>query len=100
MNSSAHIKLAIERCVPKKRKYVDVLRSPFCALLKILNVPSIEQLANQKNVLNPVMIEKCKYVKPWIEDLSRPFKRIDKNFLSHELQVFLSRDDVGCCKFP
>ncbi|GJV63821.1 phospholipase-like protein [Tanacetum coccineum] len=100
MNSSAHMKLAIERCVPKKRKYVDVLRSPFCALPKILNVPSIEQLANQKNVLNPLMIEKCKSVKPWIEDLSRPFKRIDKNFLSHELQVFLSRAVVGRCKFP
>ncbi|GKA83213.1 phospholipase-like protein [Tanacetum coccineum] len=86
MNLFAHMKLAIERCVPKKRKYVDVLRSPFCVLPKISNVPSIEQLANQKNVLNPLMIEKCKSVKPWIEDLSRPFKRIDKNFLSHELQ--------------
>ncbi|GJW56194.1 phospholipase-like protein [Tanacetum coccineum] len=100
MNSSAHMKLAIERCVPKKRKYVDVLRSPFCALPKISNVPSIEQLANQKNVLNPLMIEKCKSVKPWIEDLSRPFMRIDKIFLSHELQVFLSRVVVGRCKFP
>ncbi|GKA05394.1 phospholipase-like, aminotransferase-like mobile domain protein [Tanacetum coccineum] len=67
MNSSAHMKLAIERCVPKKRKYVDVLRSPFCALPKISNVPSLEQLANQNNVLNPLMIEKCKSVKPWIE---------------------------------
>ncbi|GJV46389.1 phospholipase-like protein [Tanacetum coccineum] len=100
MNSSTHMKLAIERCVPKKRKYVDVLRSPFCALPKISNVPSIKQLANQKNVLNPLMIEKCKSVNPWIEDLSRPFKRIDKNFLSHELQVFLSRAVVGRCKFP
>ncbi|GJS44167.1 phospholipase-like, aminotransferase-like mobile domain protein [Tanacetum coccineum] len=99
MNSSAHMKLAIERCVLKKRKCVDVLRSLFYALPKILNVPSIEQLANQKNVLNPLMIEKCKSVKPWIEDLSRPFKRIDKNFLSHELQVFLSRVVVGRFKF-
>ncbi|GJR91053.1 phospholipase-like protein [Tanacetum coccineum] len=81
MNSSAHMKLAIECCVPKKRKYVDVVRSSFCALPKILNVPSIKQLANQKNVLSPLMIEKCKSVKPCIEDLSRPFKRIDKNFL-------------------
>ncbi|GJZ94221.1 phospholipase-like, aminotransferase-like mobile domain protein [Tanacetum coccineum] len=64
MNSSAYLKLAIEHCVPKKRKYVDVLRSPFCALPKISNVPNIEQLANQKNVLNPLMIEKCKSVKP------------------------------------
>ncbi|GJU40474.1 phospholipase-like protein [Tanacetum coccineum] len=100
MNSSAHIKLAIEHCVPKKRKYVDVLMSPFCALPKILNFPSIEQLINQKNVLNPLMIEKCKSVKPWIEDLSRPFKRIDKIFLRHELQVFLSRVVIGRCKFP
>ncbi|GJU74416.1 hypothetical protein Tco_1265821 [Tanacetum coccineum] len=72
INSSAHMKLAIECCVPKKRKYVDVVRSLFCALPKILNVPSIKQLANQKNVLSPLMIEKCKSVKPWIEDLSRP----------------------------
>nr|GEY40422.1 phospholipase-like, aminotransferase-like mobile domain protein [Tanacetum cinerariifolium] len=34
------------------------------------------------------------------EDLLRPFKRIDKNFLSHELQVFLSRAVMGRCKFP
>nr|GEW66480.1 phospholipase-like protein [Tanacetum cinerariifolium] len=53
MNSSAHMKLAIKCCVPKKE-----------------------------------------------EDLSRPFKRIDKIFLSHELQVFLSRAVVGRCKFP
>nr|GEZ10179.1 hypothetical protein [Tanacetum cinerariifolium] len=93
MNSSAHMKLAIECCVPKKRKYVDVVRSSFYALPKILNVPSIEQLANQKNVLSPLMIEKCKSVKPWIEDLSCPFKRIDKNFLSHELQMRISFEE-------
>ncbi|GKA10828.1 phospholipase-like protein [Tanacetum coccineum] len=80
MNSSAHMKLAIECCVPKKRKYVDVVRSSFCALPKILNVPSIKQLANQKNVLSPLMIEKCKSVKPCIE-------------------VFLSRAVMGRCKF-
>nr|GEY56797.1 hypothetical protein [Tanacetum cinerariifolium] len=80
MNSSAHMKLAIERCVPKKRKYVDVLRSSFCALPKILNVPSIEQLANQKNVLNPRRIEKCKPVMgrckfPWCNDIT-----VDRSF--------------------
>nr|GEW26168.1 phospholipase-like protein [Tanacetum cinerariifolium] len=99
INSYTYMKLAIEHCVAKKRKYVDVLRSSFCELPKISNVPSIEQLANQKNVVNPLMIEKCKSVKPWIEDLSRPFKRIDRTFLSHELQVFLSRAVVGRCKF-
>nr|GFA00873.1 hypothetical protein [Tanacetum cinerariifolium] len=61
---------------------------------------SIEQMANLKNVLNLIMIENCKSVKPWIEDLSRSFKRIDKPFLSHELQVFFSRAVVGRCKFP
>ncbi|GJT37286.1 hypothetical protein Tco_0937151 [Tanacetum coccineum] len=80
MNSSAHMKLAIELCVPKKRKYVDVMRSPYSRLSTTLNVPSMEQLANQKNVLNPLMIEKCKSVKPWIE--------------------FLSRYVVDHCKFP
>ncbi|GKC04392.1 hypothetical protein Tco_0996002, partial [Tanacetum coccineum] len=67
MNLSASMKLAIERCVPKKRKFVDVMRSPYTGLSTTLNVPSMEELANQKNVLNPVMIGKCKSVKPWIE---------------------------------
>nr|GEU38327.1 phospholipase-like, aminotransferase-like mobile domain protein [Tanacetum cinerariifolium] len=79
MNSSASMKLAIERCVPKKRKFVDVVRYPYTGLSITLNVPSMEELANKKNVLNPVMIEKCKSVKPWIE--------------------WLSRSDVGRCKF-
>ncbi|GJR57258.1 hypothetical protein Tco_1499420 [Tanacetum coccineum] len=57
MNSSAHMKLAIECCVPKKRKYVNVMRSPYHGLSETLNVPSMERLANQKNVLNPLMIE-------------------------------------------
>ncbi|GKC67319.1 phospholipase-like protein, partial [Tanacetum coccineum] len=100
MNSYAHMKLAIEMCMPKKRKYVNVMRSLYSGLSTTLNVPSIEQLANQKNVLNPFMIEKCKSVKPWIEDLSLPFKRIDKIFLSHDLEEFLSRSVVGHCKFP
>ncbi|GKE62219.1 hypothetical protein Tco_1512586, partial [Tanacetum coccineum] len=58
MSSSAHMILALERCIPKKRKYVDVMRSPFMGLSITLNVPSMEQLANQKNILNPLMIEK------------------------------------------
>ncbi|GJT38995.1 phospholipase-like protein [Tanacetum coccineum] len=53
MNSSAHMKLAIERCVPKKE-----------------------------------------------EDLKRPFNRIDRIFLSHNLEEWLSRSVVGHCKFP
>nr|GEV49038.1 potassium channel KAT3-like [Tanacetum cinerariifolium] len=48
MNSSAHMKLAIKRCVPKKRKYVD--------------------------------------------DVKRPFNRIDIIFLSHDLEEWLSRE--------
>ncbi|GJT54929.1 phospholipase-like, aminotransferase-like mobile domain protein [Tanacetum coccineum] len=52
--------VGIERCVPKKRKYVDVLRSSFCALPKISNVPSIViDGSNQNNVLNHYD-EKCK----------------------------------------
>ncbi|GKC50098.1 phospholipase-like protein, partial [Tanacetum coccineum] len=100
MNSSAHMKLAIKRCVPKKRKYVDVMRSPFSGLSETLNVPSMEQLANQKNVLNLLMIEKCKSVNPWIEDLKRPFNKIDRIFFSHDLEEWLSRSVVGHCKFP
>nr|GEW82403.1 transcriptional activator DEMETER-like [Tanacetum cinerariifolium] len=46
---------------------IDVLRSSYSGLSTTLNVPSIEQLENQKNVLNPFMIEKCKSVKPWTE---------------------------------
>nr|GEY71540.1 phospholipase-like protein [Tanacetum cinerariifolium] len=56
MNSSAHMKLAIDRCVPKKRKYVD--------------------------------------------DLKRPFNKIDRIFLSHDLEEWLSRSVMVRCKFP
>ncbi|GKA48141.1 hypothetical protein Tco_0741099, partial [Tanacetum coccineum] len=100
MNSSALMKLAIERCVPKKRKLVDVVRYPYTGLSITLNVPSMEELTNQKNVLNPLMIEKCKSVKPWIEDLSRPFKRIDIIYFGRDLEQWLSRSNVGRCKFP
>ncbi|GJZ92275.1 hypothetical protein Tco_0664340 [Tanacetum coccineum] len=75
------MKLAIEMCMPKKRKYVDVMRSPYSGLSPTLNVPSIEQLANQKN------------------DISRPFKRIDKIFLSHDLEEFLSSEDTHDFEF-
>nr|GEV30910.1 phospholipase-like protein [Tanacetum cinerariifolium] len=68
MNSSTYLKLAIEMCMLKKKKYVDVMRSPYSGLSTTLNIPSIEQLANQKNVLNPFTIKKCKSVKPWIEN--------------------------------
>ncbi|GJY73485.1 hypothetical protein Tco_0477916 [Tanacetum coccineum] len=42
MNSFVHMKLAIEHCVSKKRKYVDVMRSPYIGLSTTLNVPSME----------------------------------------------------------
>ncbi|GJZ01436.1 hypothetical protein Tco_0519397 [Tanacetum coccineum] len=67
MNSSAQMKFALERCVPKKRKYVDVMRSPLVGLPTSLNVPIMEQLANQNNVFNALMIEKFKALNPWIE---------------------------------
>nr|GEV57975.1 phospholipase-like protein [Tanacetum cinerariifolium] len=86
-------------CMLKKKKYVDVMRSPYSGLSTTLNIPSIEQLANQKNVLNPFMIKKCKSVKPWIEDLSRPFKRIDKIFLSPDLEEFFSSEDTHDFEF-
>nr|GFC73175.1 phospholipase-like protein [Tanacetum cinerariifolium] len=56
MNSSAHMKLAIECCVPKNRKYVD--------------------------------------------DLKRPFNRIDIIFLIHDLKEWLSRSVMDRFKFP
>nr|GEV81877.1 phospholipase-like protein [Tanacetum cinerariifolium] len=77
------------------RKYVDAMRSPYIGLATTLNVPSMEQLANQKNVLNPLMIEKCKSVKPYFEDLKRLFNRIYRIFLSHDLEEWLSRYVVG-----
>nr|GEW59147.1 B3 DNA binding domain-containing protein [Tanacetum cinerariifolium] len=85
--------------IAKERKYVDVTRSLYMGLSTILNVPSMEQLANQKNVLNPYMTEKCKALKPWIEDLKRPFNRIDKILLSHDLEEFLNKSVVGRSKY-
>nr|GEV19870.1 zinc finger, CCHC-type [Tanacetum cinerariifolium] len=46
------VEKAIERGVPKKRKFVDVVRSPYTGLSITLSVLSMEELANQKNVLN------------------------------------------------
>ncbi|GJZ50007.1 hypothetical protein Tco_0604197 [Tanacetum coccineum] len=57
-------------------------------LNKIAEDEGIEKLANQKNVLNPLMIEKCKSVKPWIEDSFTLRQRIDKIFWSYELSSF------------
>nr|GEU65833.1 phospholipase-like, aminotransferase-like mobile domain protein [Tanacetum cinerariifolium] len=82
MNSSIHMKLAIKCCVPKKRKYIDVVRSPYYGLSETLNVPSMEKLANQKN------------------DLKRPFNIIDKAFLSHDFEEWLSQSIVVHYKFP
>nr|GFC37066.1 hypothetical protein [Tanacetum cinerariifolium] len=42
MNSSTHMKLAIEMCMPKKRKCVDVIRSSYSGLSKTMNILSIE----------------------------------------------------------
>nr|GEW54808.1 phospholipase-like protein [Tanacetum cinerariifolium] len=69
LGHSAHMKLAIECCVPKKRKYGDVVRFPFCALPKILNVPSIEQLV----FLSRGVVGHCKF--PWCNDIT-----VDRSF--------------------
>nr|GEV59293.1 pheophorbide A oxygenase, chloroplastic [Tanacetum cinerariifolium] len=42
MNSSSHMKLAIEMCMLKKRKYVDVMRSLYSGLSITMRIPSIE----------------------------------------------------------
>nr|GEY68311.1 hypothetical protein [Tanacetum cinerariifolium] len=53
-----------------------------------------QDLSSDLSLLNGCNLSQTREEKGDCEDLSRPFKRIDKNFLSYELQVFLSRTVV------
>nr|GEV73685.1 phospholipase-like protein [Tanacetum cinerariifolium] len=88
-SNSTHIKLALEKCETTNRRYVNVLRTPMEVDTEIIG-PSMDTLKNQKNVLNAYMIERFQDLKPWEEDLNRPFKCIDKIYCDYYLEQFLS----------
>lgn len=55
-----------ERYGIKKRKYEEVIRSPFVQS-KASKVPNIDELRNRKNLLDPVMLQMLRQVRPWVE---------------------------------
>lgn len=62
----ANFKLPHERYITNKRKYEQVIRSPFIEV-KSPKVPSIDELKNRKNILDPIMVQMLRHVKPWVE---------------------------------
>ncbi|GJT66754.1 phospholipase-like protein [Tanacetum coccineum] len=106
-SNSTHMKLALEKCETTKRKYVNVLKTPMEVDTEIkgpnmdtLKNQKMDTLKNQKNVLDAYMIERCQDLKPWEEDLNRPFKYIDKIYCNYYLEQFLSSSGWRHCKFP
>lgn len=59
-------KLPHERYGIKKRRFEKVIRSPFIEV-KPSKVPSLDELKNRKNILDPIMVKMLREVRPWVE---------------------------------
>ncbi|PWA54984.1 Nonaspanin (TM9SF) [Artemisia annua] len=95
-----HMQLAFQNCGSKKRQHTLVLRPEFKDVDDDVNLPTLDQLKRTIWPLTPDMIQKCKDLKPWQEDLKRPSKRIDKVFVDRQLEVFITNNGQPRCKFP
>ncbi|PWA46772.1 phospholipase-like protein [Artemisia annua] len=95
-----HIKLGLNRSGPKKREYKYVLRPPITEDLPKHVIPTLETLKSQKNIRDPFMIEMCRDVKPWEEDLKRRHNSIDTIIIDRDFEEFLNSSWSPRCKFP
>ncbi|PWA88222.1 phospholipase-like protein [Artemisia annua] len=96
-----HMQLAFQNCGSKKRQHTLVLRPEFKDILNdVVNLPTLDQLKRTIFPLTPDMIQTCKDLKPWQEDLKRPSKRIDKVFVDLQLEAFITNNGQPRCKFP
>ncbi|PWA97723.1 ulp1 protease family, C-terminal catalytic domain-containing protein [Artemisia annua] len=95
-----HMQLAFQNCGSKKRQHTLVLRPEFKDVDDDVNLPTLDQLKRTISPLTPDMIQKCKDLKPWQEDLKRPSKRIDKVFVDRQLEAFITNNGQPRCKFP
>lgn len=60
------VKLPHELYEMKKRRFENFIRSPFIEV-KPSPVPSIDELKNRKNILDPIMVQMLRQVRPWVE---------------------------------
>ncbi|PWA64685.1 phospholipase-like protein [Artemisia annua] len=95
-----HMELAFQNCGSKKRQHTLVLRPEFKDVDDDVKLPTLDQLKRTISQLTPDMIQKCKDLKPWQEDLKRPSKRIDKVFVDRQLEAFITNNGQPRCKFP
>ena len=66
--NSPPMKKALDQCVNKKRRFEDVIRSPYVENQnKTSQVPSPEQLRGRMNIEDPVIAERLLEVRPWVE---------------------------------
>ena len=66
--NSPPMKRALEQSVNRKRRFEDVIRSPYVEKVsKTFEVPSAEELRGRKKIENPLIAEKLLQVKPWVE---------------------------------
>lgn len=64
--SSPLKQLPHERYGPKNRRFEKVIRSPFIEV-KPSKVVSLDELKNRKNIIDPIMVQMLRQVRPWIE---------------------------------
>ena len=66
--NSPPMKKALEQSVNRKRRFEDVIRSPYVEKVsKTSEVPSAEELRGRKKIENPLIAEKLLQVRPWVE---------------------------------
>ncbi|PWA61132.1 phospholipase-like, Aminotransferase-like mobile domain protein [Artemisia annua] len=95
-----HMQRAFQNFGSKKRQHTLVLRPEFKDVDDDVNLPTLDQLKGTISPLTPYMIQKCKDLKHWQEDLKRPSKRIDKVFVDRQLEDFITNNGQSRFKFP
>ncbi|PWA37409.1 phospholipase-like protein [Artemisia annua] len=96
-----HVKLGFNRYRAKNREYKYVLRPSLKEDVMPKHViPTLETLKSHKNIRDPFMIEMCRDVKPWTEDLNRSHNSIDTIIIDRDFEEFINSSWSPRCKFP
>ncbi|PWA60059.1 hypothetical protein CTI12_AA385670 [Artemisia annua] len=95
-----HVKLCLNRSGAKNREYKYVLRPSMKEDIPKHVIPTLETLKSHKNIRDPFMIEMCRDVKPWTEDLNRSHNSIDTIIIDRDFEEFLNSSWLPRCKFP
>ncbi|PWA56063.1 phospholipase-like protein [Artemisia annua] len=96
-----HVKLGLNRYGAKNREYKYVLRPSMKEDVMPKHViPTLETLKSHKNIRDPFMLEMCRDVKPWTEDLNRSHNSIDTIIIDRDFEEFINSSWSPRCKFP